>query len=726
MNSLPTHDEAAAAQRPIDSIWGAIASPWFLGAALILITAIAYAPAYQAGFIWDDDLYLGANPTKDSKAGIVTLWFHPSALPQYYPLTYSSLWIEYQFWGMNPLGYHVDNVLLHIACALLLWRVLVRLRVPGAWLAAAIFAVHTIEVQSVAWVTERKNVLSLAMALLALLAWFHFAPPEETNEDRAAREGVRRTLGRALQTRGGWYLLAILLFALAMFAKTAVAAFPAVLLVIDWWKLGRWRTWRVLAALPMFAITIGLGLLTLSIETSDQVGAHGPEYDFSPADRVLIAGRALWFYAGKLAWPYVCHVYPRWDVRANDPLQWIYPVGALALMALLWLLRRRIGRGPLSAVLIFAGVLAPALGFLNIYIMRYSFVADHFQYHAGIALIALAAAAATLAVRNLGAAARLVGAVAATSLLLLLAALTVDQAKVYHSQETLYRHAIARTPQAWLAYSNLAAQLETEGRHQEAIDVAREGVANNPDRDTLHDVLGVALLLSGSRDGYQPCQLDEIIRHFQESLRLNPENADAKQHLAVALVEADRPIEAWPYFESALTQQPDNTSVRFSYAQSLWKADRKAEAGQQFALFAETIAKTNPDSADLHYALGLAAFGVKRLDEARHQLEKALQNAASLSSGSLVLSAYEELGAAALEQNQPAAAAQYLGTAAQLEPQNIAAQNNFSAALLAAGEFALAIEQINKTLQMAPDSAEAQTLMQRAIQQQQQQPRKAP
>jgi len=705
--------------------------PAALSVILVVLTLIAYIPAYSAGFVWDDDLYLEKNSAIQSPDGLFRLWVNPRSLPQYYPLVYSTYWIEYQLWGLDPAGYHVTNVLLHLACAFLVWWLLARLRVPGAWLAAAIFAVHPVEVESVAWVTERKNVLSMALALLSLLALFRFAPPEDADDVDAETPDADRlaggswfsrpwiALGSALRERGWWYLLALSLFALALFAKTAVVTLPAVALAIDWWKSGRLRAWKVLATLPLFAIAIGMGLMTLWIETSDHVGASGPEFDHTPAARFIIAGRALWFYAGKIAWPHpVTLFYPRWQIETGAPLVWAWPISAIAVIVALWALRGRIGRGPLAAVLIFAGVLAPVLGFFNIYYSRYSFVADHFQYHASVALIALAAAAVATFLARQGAALRIAGALAVGGLLVLLSALTFQQAGVYHSLETLYQDAIRKNPLAWLAYGNLAAHLESLERTDEAIAIAREGIVQNPDRSELHDVLGVVLLLSGERSGYRPGQLEELVEHLRQATGLNRQNSDAQLHLAMALVEAGKPAEAWPHFEHAVTQKPENTAAHLSYGQSLWRAGKRPEAAVEFRRAAEA----NPESADGRYALGLVAVAEDRPDEARHNLEAALQDANALSDGKFVANAFQMLGELLLKQKQPAASIRYFAEAARLEPKNIDAMNRLSAALIEAGETAKAIEEINKTLQIAPDSTEAQTLMQRAIERQMRKP----
>ena len=359
-------------------------SPW-AGMSLVLVLMItAYAPALRGGYIWDDDDYVTRNETLLSADGLWRIWSDPSATPQYYPLVHTSFWIEQHLWGLNPAAYHWTNVLLHALNAVLAWLVLRRLSVPGAWLAAAIFALHPVHVESVAWITERKNVLSGAFGLGALLRLAAVCRGSEGIARRARRKSM-------------YYAIALLLFVGALLSKTVVCTLPAVMVLLIWWKRGRVKWTDLWPLVPMFVLGIGLGLVTAWLE-KHHAGATGADWQLSWLQRCLIAGRAPWFYAGKLLWPQtLVFIYPRWEVTPPRAWQYAFPAAFLIAIATLWALRGRIGRGPLVAVLCFAGTLFPALGFFDIYPMRYSFVADHFQYLASIALLALAAAALDLA-----------------------------------------------------------------------------------------------------------------------------------------------------------------------------------------------------------------------------------------------------------------------------------------------------------------------------------------
>ena len=453
-----------------------------LWAALIVVmTFVAYVPALQGGFVWDDDAYVTRNATLRDLEGLRRIWLEPTSFPQYYPLVFTTFWLEYHLWGLDPFGFHVTNVLLHASSAVLLWLLLRRLGVPGAWLAAAIFALHPVEAESVAWVTERKNVLSGLFYLAAFHAYWSFADGEAP-----AHPASRRN-------RWAMYAASVLLFACALLAKTVTGSLPAALLLASCWKRGRVRAREVLALVPLVLVGVASGLNTAWME-KHVVGAQGTEWTLTFVERCCIAGRALWFYAAKIVWPYpLTFVYPRWHVDPSVWWQVLLPVAAVAVVVALWCLRRRIGRGPLAATLFFAGTLFPALGFFDFYPMRYSFVADHFQYLASIGLVTLLAALATrVAGRQ-----REVGSVAAAVLLVTLGAFTWRQGAIYANLETLWRDTVAKNPDAALAHNNLGLILDGRDRVDEAVAHYREALRLKPDFVEAQSNMGLALIRLG-------------------------------------------------------------------------------------------------------------------------------------------------------------------------------------------------------------------------------------
>lgn len=413
--------------------------------------AVAYSPALHGAFLWDDVAHL-PEPQLRTAAGLWRILFEPGASQQYYPVLFGAFWLEHRLWGDATLGYHVVNVVMHGIAAGLVWAVLRRLAMPGALLAAAIFALHPVHVESVAWIAELKNTLSGVFYLASLLAYLSF--------------DAERRVGR--------WALALLLFLAAMLGKSVTGSLPAAILLILWWRRGRLSVGRdVLPLLPFFVVAAGIGWFTAHYE-ADVVGANRAGFVLSGAERGLIAGRALWFYLGKLVWPVpVVFIYPRWHLDPDAWWQWTYPAAAVAALAALFALRGRLGRGPLAAALFFVGTLFPALGFVDIYPFKFSFVADHFQYLASLGPIVLASA--TLA-RFGRAAAPLVG----TTIVAVLAVLTWRQAHVYQSPETLWRATAEHNPDSFLAQIGLGVVYEDQGKHREAIAAQERAVAIDP------------------------------------------------------------------------------------------------------------------------------------------------------------------------------------------------------------------------------------------------------
>ena len=425
-----------------------------LRAGLILaLTLLVYWPALHGGFLWDDDAYITENSEMHSPSGWHQIWLEKPSTHQYYPLVLSFFRLEYQLWGLNPFGYHLINVLLHGLNGVLLWLLLRKLRVRGAWIAGALFAVHPVMVESVAWITERKNVMSGAFYLLSLLAYLRFEPLEEKE--------FRRPI---------FYFLSLGLFICALLSKTVTCSLPVIIAVLIWWKQsersGQCGFPRFAPLIPFLGIGAGLGLSTAWLE-KHSIGAQGSQYTLSFLERGLLAGKALWFYIGKLAFPAdLTFIYPRWTISASNLFLFIYPLSFLALLAALWAFRNRIGRGPLAAVLLFAITLFPALGFIDVFPFRYSYVADHFQYLASASLLALAAAG----LAGLEAFNRTLKPAIASAAIGLLGLLTWTQAYSYTSLEALWRDTLDKNPQAVIAHFNLGNLLAKRGSSSGAIE----------------------------------------------------------------------------------------------------------------------------------------------------------------------------------------------------------------------------------------------------------------
>jgi hypothetical protein len=331
-------------------------------ALLLLAILLTFEPAFHAQFIWDDDANVTANPALRNLEGLILIWTNSETMTQYYPLLYTTFWIEHALFGLDPAPFHALNVMLHGMNAILLWRVLLFLEIPGAWFIAALFGLHPVQVETVAWVTELKNLQSGFFYFAAALAYLHF--------DRRRRESS------SSPCHSGLYALSLLLFLAATLTKTVTATLPAALLLLAWWKRGTIHRNDVLPLLPMLVLALPLGALTAGSESALSVN-RGFGWDPTFLERFLNAGRSIFFYAWKLIWPReFTFIYSGWETDASALAQYLFPLAALALPGVLWLLRDRLGRGPLVAVLYYGGTLFPALGFLEIYFFRFAPVAS--------------------------------------------------------------------------------------------------------------------------------------------------------------------------------------------------------------------------------------------------------------------------------------------------------------------------------------------------------------
>jgi tetratricopeptide (TPR) repeat protein len=548
------------------------------GFSLLACTLLAYWPAIGNGFVWDDDQYVFRNPTLTEPGGLRRIWLDPQATPQYYPLTFSSFYVEHRLWGFQPAGYHLDNVLLHAANAVLFGLILRRLGVPGGWLAAALFALHPVHVESVAWVTERKNTLSGLLALGALGAYLRFQPLDQGAGPASPHGGCRGWV---------WYGVSLALFALALLSKSVVASTAPVLVLLLWWKKPDLRRRDLYPLVPFFVLGAVLGLNNARLEV-EHVGARGLDFALTPFDRALVAGRALWFYAGKLLAPFgLSFIYSRWPLDPRQAGQWVPVLAAIAVPAALFLARGRLGKGPLVAVLCYAVMLFPVLGFLNVYPMRFSFVADHFQYHASLALLALIAAAAAQRFPDPERRPRL-RAVAALPVLILLGSLTSSRCLVFRDAMTLWTDTLAKNPSAWIVHTNLGDLLESQGRRREAIDHYRRAVELRPDHISVYLNLGRAYFEAGD--------LPRAIATYERGLLCRKHHQGASETLRRAAVENN--------LGTALVKLGDVSG--------------------SIAHFRQAIAE-HPTYAEAHSNLGMALALLGRSDQAREHLRIALR-----------------------------------------------------------------------------------------------------
>jgi protein O-mannosyl-transferase len=542
--------------------------------AIFCATLAAYLPALHGSRVWDDNNHV-TRPDLRSLHGLWRIWFDLGATQQYYPLLHSAFWLEHQMWGNTVVGYHLTNIVLHALSACLVVIIVRRLSLPGAWLAGFVFALHPVQVESVAWITEQKNTLSGVFFLAALLAYLYF------EQDR----------------RKPKYMLATALFVLALLSKTVTATLPVVLVVILWWRRGR-LAWKrdVLYLLPWFVLGATAGLFSSWVERTS-IGAQGSSFLLTPVQRVLIAGRDICFYLGKLFWPInLAFFYPRWNVDPAVWWQWLFPLGVLAVAAGLVFAAQR-DRGPLAGFLIFTGALFPVLGFLNLYFFRYSYVADHFQYLALLGVIVpVIALLATATERARSGKTVIISCF--VLLILVLGILSWRQSQAYRDTETLYRTSLEHNPDSSIAHYNLGTLLANKpGQLQEVIEQYEAALQIDPEQAEVHNNLGIAL----SRI---PGQLPKAIANYEAALRIQPDYEAAHLDLGNALSRVSgRLQDAIVEYRVALRINPDDAQAHYDLGNLL-----SGIPGRLPDAIAEYRAafRVEPDFAEAHFNLGNA------------------------------------------------------------------------------------------------------------------------
>ncbi len=559
--------------------------PFFVCVLIFGLTLLIYAPALRGGFVWDDDRHVTRAELR-SLDGLLRIWSEAGSTQQYYPALHTAFWLEHRLWGDAPLGYHFVNVFLHATAACLLGAILWRLHVRGAWFAALLFAVHPVCVESVAWISEQKNTLSIVFYLCAALLYLRF-------------DEYRRPFA---------YACATAVFALALLTKSVTASLPAALLVILWWRHGRLSWTRdAIPLAPWLVMGAVSGLLTAWLERT-MIGAQGEAFALTALQRSLLAGRVVWFYIGKLIWPAdLAFIYPRWPIDPSVAWQYAFPAGILLLAGVAFCARQRI-RGSFAAALIFTGTLFPVLGFLNVYPFLYSFVADHFQYLACPTMLALIGAGFRLTFER-----HEVWTWRSVCGLLLFALgmLTWRQCGTYRDVFTLYETTPAKNPSCWMAHNNLARALVDAGRIVEAVPHLEKALALRPNYAEAESNLGDTLTRLG--------RPREAIPHLERALRLRSDYPEEiHNNLGIALAALGRRAEAVAHFQEALRVRPVYPIAHFNLGFALLHQGHVNEAILHF----EEAIRLNADFREAHLQLVRMLRRIGRVDDAaRHERE---------------------------------------------------------------------------------------------------------
>ena len=691
------------------------------GAAIIIVAVfVVFFPSINGGFVLDDDQLLSENELIKSSDGLYRFWCTTESL-DYWPVTNTSLWIEWRLWGNNPTGYHATNLVLHIVESLLIWIILRKLSIPGAFLAAMIFAVHPVNVESVAWISQLKNTMAMLFFLLSILCYLKMEVPSPVFENGLYRIPSTLAPGRHVSGRSSlWYCLSLAAFVLAMLSKGSVAVLPVLLLGIVWWlhprrglskflrsKNGtvpfasrgtvqiiaqqKWdcplNLWDLLQTAPFFLVAVVLAVVNMWFQK------HGTEIVFRTAgftERLLGAGGVAWFYIYKAVLPInLVFIYPLWHIETGNPLWWLPLFAALAVTTVLWRYRHSWSRPLLFAWGFFCVALVPSMGFTDVGFMRYSLVADRYQHIALIGVIALTAAGWSVWHQRVREAMYWAATIVAIVAVGVLAFLTWRQSGIYRDVFTLYQATLEKNPDCCIAHNNLGSALVKAGRLQDAIEHYEQALRVNPDYPEAQANLGVALGKAG--------RFREAMEHYEQALRMRPDYAEVYYNMGLALVKTGQPEEAIEHYRFALALRPNYVDAHNNLGVALVQMGRPQEAIEHH----EQALRLKPDYSEAHNNYGVALFQVGRLQEAIDQYHLALKLKPDYPE------AYNNLGNAFKSAGQFQQAVEHYERALTLKSDYIEAHNNLGNALKSMGQFQQAIEHYDKALRFNPDFPEA-------------------
>ena len=621
--------------------------------ALCAIIAVSFYPALFGGFVLDDNIFTDS-PVIHAWPGLWNIWFSPADIEgegHYWPIVYSTFWLEHKLWGIDPFGYHVVNVLLYMVSTVLLWHLLRRLAVPGAWAVAAVFAVHPMHVDSVAWVIGRKDLLSGLFYIAAALCWLRSMHGVGDSRADPARAAER-------MPRWGPYFAALALFAAAMLSKTVAVTLPVAFAIVLWWKHGRVSGLDACRLVPFFLVGLAFSLADLAYYNAPR--EMGIDYGF--AERVLIAAGAIWFYAEKLVWPVDLGVIaPLWPINVADLFAWGWVIAALAVPTLLWLGRHRIGRGPLAGAVFFAVTLSPVLGFVDFTHMRLSFVADRYAYLAGIGFIAVLVGGAAYGAGRLPNALKAVASAVLVAVLAIFGKLTWDHTGIYRDGIAFHEHIISFNPNAKAMHRNLALALLDADRPREALDAIRAEVDLYPESSMAHNTHGNVLLTLD--------RLDEAEASFRRALELAPDNKKARHNMGELRRKQERHEASLQWYRRALDVDPQFALAHAGMGMALYELGRYAPAVESL----RRAVSLHPGAQPLaHAGIGYALLRLERYEDALESLARAISfDPGSQDNADRRLAmgqAYQALG------RTRQATAQYT-RALEIDPRNLAALN---------------------------------------------------
>lgn len=661
---------SSASVRPTAPCLATSPRPWlsWLQAILIMVVTVwIYWPALHGGFLSDDGLYFKGNLLLQQPDRLWKAWFEPGSFIEYYPITQSLQWIQWQLWGEHTLGYHLTNVVLHIISALLVWKLLARFNLRWAWLGGLLFAIHPMAVEAIAWMAEFKSALSLPPFLLAMISWVDYENHKRSRD----------------------YYLALGWFLVAMLCKITMTPFPIVILVYAWWKRGRlgWRD--IKTSIPFFIISLVLGRLTMLC--GDWFALTNPRI----ADPILLGdivsriaciGTTLAFYLAHCFLPVgMSPVYPLWTVDPPSALTFIPWLIFGGIFYWSWQERRTWGRHVIFALLFFFLFLAPFAGIIPVSFMAYTWVMDHFVYIAWISWIGLVVAACEWANRRMSAPAQRGFLVAIAAVLVLLAWGSHVYAGAFAGEKALWSYAVQQNPGSASSHNNLGGAFFDEGNLPEAIKEYGQAIKIQPDYAAAHADLGNALLDTG--------HIPEAMESFNQALKINPNFAEAHYNLGLCLLRLGQAQGAVDQFMQAIRFNPSYVDAYLNLGNVLQEAGQNNEAITQY----EQALRLSPNFAAAHNGLGNALLNQNQLDEAIVQFQQALRLNPEYPE------ALNGLGNALQNQGHLDEAIAQYERALQINPNMATVHNGLGCALLTQGRKAKALAHFEEALRIQPN-----------------------
>jgi protein O-mannosyl-transferase len=680
-------------------------------AVIVLAVVLAYLPALTGGFVLDDGFLITNNELVNAPDGLYRMWFTTQS-PDYWPATNSMFWIQRRLWGASTVGYHASNVLLHIVACVLVWINLRRLSIAGGVLAAVIFAVHPVNVESVAWISQCKNTLSMVFLLLSTVWFLNWETPSSRSSSAAETSG-------GLVKGRHCYLLSLSAFLLAMLSKGSVVMLPVLLLTIIRWKRN-FRRGDFLCIAPFFAVAIALGAVNVWFQTH---GVEAASQASGFTERLLGAGGVVCFYLYKAILPIdLMFVYPQWRVNVGSVLWWAPLATVLGVTMILWRYRNAWGRPILFAWFFFCTALAPVMGFTDTSFMRFSHVADHYQHLAILAVIALAGAGFGVWIDCGDKFPRRAAMVVAAMVVGVLIILAGQQSRSYKDARTLYETTLRQDPNSPFARNLLGIALLDAGQYEDAIEECRKAIGVKPDYVEAYFTLG---------DIYARMrQYSAAIENYEQVLELDPSSLQAHFNLAGVFKEQGEYDKAVEYYGTVIDSYPQYEPAYVNLGIVFLQMNQVEESLEQF----RQAARIAPNSPEAQQDMGLVLLMLGRPDEAIVRLQRAIElkpdfyeafynlgnsyrakgqfreaigsfeRALALNSQSF--QAQNRIGAVFSEMGQMQEAIEHYRRAVLLKPDYFEALRNLGSALLKTGRFQEATVEYGRAVQLEPSSAE--------------------